>query len=266
MLVGVEDDLLTVSPRKKLLMQVIVGSVLCYAGFRIESLYGLFGVGAIGLELSCVLTILFLITLINAFNLIDGIDGLAGSLVMVSSTIFGLLFYLEGAFDYSVLALALSASILAFLHFNFHKASIFMGDNGSMILGLIIAVFSIQLLNFSGDKIASVNGLALVFSLIAIPVLDLARVSLVRMLRGKSPFSADRNHIHHVFLRQGYSTPVICLTLIIMEMVLVGIALNLHAMNPTVQILILTTTFGMMITGFHSFKKVIDFSLKENWN
>ncbi len=257
MLVGIKDDLLGVDAPKKLLLQFVVVCLLYYAGFRLEGFYGLFAVGEVAEWLRFPMTVVFLLGLINAYNLIDGIDGLAGSLSLTSASIFALLFYLQGDFGWCLLALALGGSLLGFLRFNFYKASIFMGDNGSMVLGLLIGVFAIHYLNLTAATPQSATAVPIVFSLIAIPTLDMLRVSIFRMMKGRSPFAADRSHIHHILLRQGFSTPLICLLLVALEFLLCILAGQLSSISISRQLLLQSGTLLLLTWGICLLRKRI---------
>ncbi len=255
LLVGLKDDLAGMGARQKLLMQGIVVAILTYSGFQLEGFYGLFGWGEIGQWWRFPLTAFFLLALINAYNLIDGIDGLAGSLALVSSLIFAVLFYQQGDINWCLMALALSGGILSFLRFNFYRAVIFMGDNGSMILGLMLGCFSIRLLNIAPAQTIPSPVVAVVFSLVAIPILDLVRVSLYRIYCGRSPFSADRGHLHHLLLRQGFSTPIICLMLVLVEISLFGLALQVPLSTPALLLTLQATTFLLLVGSIYGIRQ-----------
>ncbi|MEL6635631.1 MAG: MraY family glycosyltransferase [Bacteroidota bacterium] len=254
-LVGLKDDLVGMGARQKLFLQAGVVVLLAGAGFRLEGFYGVFGWGAIPEWAQVPLTTLFLLLLINAYNLIDGIDGLAGSLALTSSLIFALLFYLRGDFDWCLMALALSGAILSFLRFNFYRATIFMGDNGSMVLGLLLGLFAIRFLNTASVPGEALPVVAIVFSLLAIPVLDLVRVSGYRLLRGRSPFSADRGHLHHLLLQQGFSTPIICLLLVVVELSLFGLALQLPLGPPVLHLSLQTLAFLLLVGSIYGIRQ-----------
>jgi len=205
---GLKDDILVISPWKKLLGQIIVALILCFkADLLLDSMHGFLGFSTLSPMLSYPLTLFTVIVIINAFNLIDGVDGLAGMVGLIAAGAFGFYFFIDGQFSYCLLAITLCASLFAFLIFNFQPAKVFMGDGGSMFTGLIIAILSIQFI--SSAPFSKVHAIAaspvLGFGFILLPMMDTLRVFSFRMLKGRSPFSPDRNHIHHLLLDRGMS-------------------------------------------------------------
>ncbi len=210
-LVGITDDLISLSAYKKFIAQFIVAGILFFAGFQLQGFYGFLGFEEVAPVLSFLMTLVFLVVLTNAYNLIDGIDGLAGSQGLLGAVAFGILFAFIGEGGWSILSFALAGSIAGFLKFNFYKASIFMGDTGSTFIGLMLGVMSIQFLNAAYYGIGMVQAPVIIAAIIFVPLFDLVRVFAVRLSRGGSPFSADRIHIHHIMLDMvRFSTPLIC--------------------------------------------------------
>lgn len=203
--IGLKDDMVTVSAFKKFFVQILATGIVIYVGkIRIEGLQGIFGIDELPLEYSYALTFIVIIGITNAFNLIDGLDGLAGSIAFVVAGTFGIFFYLKGTgnyVNYSVVAFSLIGSILGFLRYNIRNAIIFMGDTGSLVSGLIISVLAIQFVEMK--TVVSAPGISI--GILFIPILDTARVFISRVLKGKSPFMPDRNHIHHLILTTGLS-------------------------------------------------------------
>ncbi|MEM8909882.1 MAG: MraY family glycosyltransferase, partial [Bacteroidota bacterium] len=168
-MVGLYDDLFDMRASRKAFFQVMIISLLFFYGYRLEGLEGIPYLDHFSPLLSYFATVLFFMLLINAYNLIDGIDGLAGSLTLYANLVFAWLFYAAGSPDWSLLALALSAATLGFLRYNFHKASIFMGDSGSMFLGLMIGIFSVQYLQCCGPETAGTSNLLIIMAIVIIP-------------------------------------------------------------------------------------------------
>jgi len=205
---GLIDDILKLSPWKKLLGQIFVALILVFkAELIINDMYGFLGFTIMPTMLSYPFTIFTIVVIINAFNLIDGVDGLASTVALIAAIAFGIYFYLDGQLAYAVFSFSLVASLLAFLVFNFPPAKIFMGDGGSMFLGLVLAILSIQFI--SSAPFSKINPIAaspvLGFGFILLPAMDTLRVFTFRLLRGRSPFSPDRSHIHHLLLDSGFS-------------------------------------------------------------
>ncbi len=231
--VGLKDDLIGVSPVKRLLLQLGLAAVFYGAGLRLEGLYGLFGVEALPVFLNFPLTVLAVGLIVNAYNLIDGINGLAGSLGTLGSLVFGSLFYIHGLHAWAFLAFAFAGAMLGFLKYNYGRgASTFMGDNGSLMLGWLMALFFVKFTDTAYGQWKQPHALVLGMSVIAIPVFDLLRLFLVRILKRVSPFSPDRNHIHHLVLRTGRNHPEACLRILLINGVLMAAAGTLLPGKP----------------------------------
>jgi UDP-GlcNAc:undecaprenyl-phosphate GlcNAc-1-phosphate transferase len=209
-IMGVKDDLSGVNPSTKFLIQFIVATILVVLGkIRFTSMYGIFGIYDIPYLASAILSILFIILIINAFNLIDGIDGLAGTTCIIVNGTFSILFISIKHYELAAVSLTLVGAVFGFLRFNLTPAKIFMGDAGSLLIGLISAILAvrfIELNKFTANATAPiVSAPALTFAILMGPIFDTLRVFVLRIVNGKSPFSADRNHIHHRILRLGYN-------------------------------------------------------------
>ena len=205
--VGLKDDLIDMPARKKLFVQIAVAFLLTTAGnFRISHAFGLFSLDAIQDWASIPLTAIIILFLINAMNLIDGIDGLAGALTLLFSTFMGIWFSLYGNYNYAVFCLALSGSLIAFLRFNLWggKNKVFMGDTGSLILGVFVAAVSIKFLNLNITapvQIQVAKAPLIILALLIVPITDTTRVFAIRIWHKKSPFSPDMNHFHHLLIK-----------------------------------------------------------------
>jgi UDP-GlcNAc:undecaprenyl-phosphate GlcNAc-1-phosphate transferase len=209
--VGLKDDILSLSPVKKLAAQIFVAGVLIFLGnFRFTSLHGFLGIEAIPIIPSVLLTGFVFIVFINAFNLIDGIDGLAAGLSIFSASFFGIWFFLSGHPEYSVVSFSLVGSLIGFFFYNVYgkRNKIFMGDTGSLTLGTIMAVLVIQFNEFNIDPTgpyAIAASPAVSFGILIYPLMDTVRVFAIRIIQMKSPFNADKNHAHHRLLALGMS-------------------------------------------------------------
>ena len=145
---GLKDDILDITPIKKFIGQVLAAFLIIYKGnIQIQSMHGFMGIEQLPPMFSIFFTYLTIIVIINSFNLIDGIDGLAASLALMAVTVFGVYFYEVNMQPYAVLSFATAGALVAFLIFNFHPAKIFMGDTGSLLLGLINAILVIKFIN-----------------------------------------------------------------------------------------------------------------------
>jgi UDP-N-acetylmuramyl pentapeptide phosphotransferase/UDP-N-acetylglucosamine-1-phosphate transferase len=214
---GLKDDILVISPIKKFIGQVLAAFLIIYkGGVQITSMHGFLGMNELPEMFSIMLTYFTVIVIINSFNLIDGIDGLAGTLGVIASTLFGAYFLAAGMIPYAVLGFALAGSLTAFLIFNYHPARIFMGDTGSMLIGLVNAILVVKFIAVAQSPGISVPVLAapaIGFTVLLIPLLDTLRVFGIRIFHQRSPFIPDRNHIHHLMLDKGWSHNTITFTL-----------------------------------------------------
>ncbi len=202
--IGLKDDVIVVAPMIKFIAQVFAATIIVDLGdIRLHGFYGLFGITDIGYMGSSFLSIFVIIAIVNAFNLIDGIDGLASGVGILASLVFGTWFYMVGQIQLTIMACTLIGSLLAFYRFNVYskKYKIFMGDIGSLMLGFIMAIFAIKFNDLNDPMehlLYRVNSApAVSIGILIVPVFDTVRVSIVRMYHGRSPFSADREHVHH---------------------------------------------------------------------
>lgn len=209
--IGVRDDLVPLRWMMKLMGQIMAASLLIFLfDLRISSLYGLFGIHQLPLAVSIILTYFTIIVITNSFNLIDGLDGLAGIIGIISLLGFGVWFYLIDDTIFSILSFAMLGSIFAFLIFNWEPSEIFMGDTGALVIGMLLATFTIRFIetNFNLPLLnpykfkASVGSAA---CFIVIPLIDTLRIFILRATKRQSPFRPDKSHIHHSIMRLGFS-------------------------------------------------------------
>jgi len=206
---GLKDDLSGVNSSTKFIMQIVIALILAVPGdIRLTSMYGVLGVYDLPYVLSVILTVLVMLLVINSFNLIDGIDGLAGTTGIIANGSFSVLFIYMHHYELAVISLAIVGAIGGFLRFNITPAKIFMGDTGSLLIGLVSVVMAIKIIEI--DKITGIVNAtditsmpALIVAILIGPIFDTVRIFIVRITNGASPFVADRNHIHHRMLRLG---------------------------------------------------------------
>lgn len=215
---GIKDDIIIISPVKKFVGQLITAAILVYkAKLVITNMDGFLGVYHINTACSYLLTVFALVVIINAFNLIDGVDGLAGSLGLISSLVFGIFFLINKNIPYAVLAFTFAGSLIAFLIYNFHPARIFMGDTGSLMIGLVNSILVVKFIetgsNYSFYPVTASPAIG--FGILLVPLMDTLRVFAIRIMSGRSPFKPDRNHIHHVLLNHGFNHRGVTFTCII---------------------------------------------------
>lgn len=248
--IGLKDDLLVISPFKKFAGQVLATFILVYkGGFLIDSFHGFLGYNDLGPILSVVFTCLTILMIINAFNLIDGVNGLAASLSIISCTFFGIAFFLNNQMSYSILSFSLVAALFAFLFFNWTPAKIFMGDTGSLFLGLINAILVVKFINTGEIKAASLvitQNAFIGFGVLFVPLIDTLRVFAIRILSGKSPFYSDVNHIHHLLLKRGLSHAQVTLSLSFLAIAYIILALSIQSWGINYGILALVVLGSLL--------------------
>src|SRR5690606_6637554 len=241
---------------KKFLGQAVTALIVVYfADIRLTSFYGVFGIHDIHPVVSYPFTSLLIVFIINAFNLIDGINGLLGSVSMIVSLTFGYIFFQMEEYGLAILAASMAGSVLGFLRYNMGKARIFMGDAGAYTIGFIVSVMAILFIeqNKAGAGPALVDSfsqaiptVAITIAILVVPIFDTLRVIVIRLAQGKSPFMADRNHLHHRLLDTGMTHTQATLVLSAFNMVMIGTALSFQFIG-TVELLILIGLVALLL-------------------
>ena len=240
--VGIKDDIIGTAPLKKLAAHFVVGFIIVImSDIRIRSMYGIFGVGELELWQSYLISIFTYIVIVNAFNLIDGLDGLAAGIGFISTMSIGVLFSVVGNVPLALLGFVLGGALLGFLIFNFSPARIFMGDSGSLTIGAVVSVLAINAIGVSPAslplEVRTVNMPILVMSILAYPLADTIRAFTIRAFKGVSPFTADKNHIHHKFIALGFTHAQTVLVIYFYNLCIIGFALVFPFTNPTLSLL-----------------------------
>jgi UDP-GlcNAc:undecaprenyl-phosphate/decaprenyl-phosphate GlcNAc-1-phosphate transferase len=225
---GLKDDIFVVDSTKKLLLQIVAVAIFITLGdVRIDSFFGIFGINHLSNWVSIPFTMFVFIALINALNLIDGVDGLAGGIGLIVSSIFGIWFAYHHFFVMAIMALSLAGSLLGFLRFNFSNTQkIFMGDTGSLLVGFLLTFLTVKYLAINEEAsyiVGSTHAPVLVVSILIVPIFDTLRMFIIRLIQKKSPFKADRNHLHHILLDNGFSHTQTSVSLWICSILSLGI-------------------------------------------
>ncbi|MBL7972100.1 MAG: undecaprenyl/decaprenyl-phosphate alpha-N-acetylglucosaminyl 1-phosphate transferase [Prolixibacteraceae bacterium] len=256
-IVGLKDDIIGLSAKKKFVVQLAVALYLVLLGnYRITDLHGIFGINEIGIATGNLLSLLLIVGVINALNLIDGIDGLASGICMLISVVYGVWFLYAGDIIYALVCFSLAGSLLAFFLYNVFGTTnkIFMGDTGSLILGTIVALLTIRFNEFNPVSGLAVHGApAIAFAIISVPVIDTIRVFAIRLSQKKSPFAPDMNHIHHHLLRLTNSHLVSSLILIAANGLLILLAFVLFESLGNNLLFVLLLILGFTLAGIPSF-------------
>ncbi|WP_282041178.1 glycosyltransferase family 4 protein [Winogradskyella flava] len=246
---GLKDDILVLSPRKKFIGQLFAALLLIvFTDTRISGLSGIMDITIMPYWISVIFTLFVYLLIINAFNLIDGIDGLAAMLALMASCAFCYLFYKTVDISMVVLSSAVIGVLIPFLFLNFsRRKKMFMGDTGSMILGFIISVFVIRFIDNSESTIGSTyrnSSPVITLAILFFPLLDTLRIFFIRLIILKSsPFVADKNHLHHRFLSLGFSHAKTTLIIVIINIFLILLAISCIDIDIHYQL------FALLFTG-----------------
>lgn len=259
---GLKDDITVLSAKKKFAGQLFAALLLIvFTDTRIIGFSKILDIDVLPYWVSIGFTLFVYILIINAYNLIDGVDGLAGTIAFCASGIFVYLFVNAEDLSLATIAIALCGALIAFLRLNFSKDDkIFMGDTGSMIVGFLLAFFTISFINMAQvDETSSYYRAspALAFALLFYPLIDTLRIFFIRIVIHKtSPFKADKNHIHHQFIQSGYSHLMTTILICGINIVIVCIAFNLLQLNLNTQIVCLLLYGSVLYLLPFIFKKL----------
>ncbi len=224
-LIGMADDLVGVRYRAKFVVQILCGILLVAGGIWVNDLHGVLWIHQIPAWIGYPLTILLVVFIINAINLIDGIDGLASGLCGIACLCFGIIFFTIHQYIFAIIAFASFGVLIPFFYYNVfgnpkkHK-KIFMGDTGSLTVGVILCMLSIKLVTCDSQFAEfSINPMVVAFSPLLIPCCDVIRVYLHRVRNGNNPFLPDKNHIHHKLLAIGMKQRTAMITIVALSVI-----------------------------------------------
>lgn len=252
-LIGFRDDVHAISAVYKMIGQVFAAFILVFkANIKLTSLYGIFGIYQLPDIASIPLSIFTIIVIINAFNLIDGINGLSGSITVLISITLGLWYLLINRLEIAVLAFSLAGAVIAFLKYNFTPAKIFMGDTGSLLIGLVCSTLTIKFIELHRelpDSVYSFNAVpAVAVGILILPLFDTLRVFTMRILRGRSPMSPDRNHIHHLLIDSGLNHMQATGILVSVNLLFIFMVFTLQGIG-TLNLLLVILGFATLLSG-----------------
>ncbi|MFT3738821.1 MAG: MraY family glycosyltransferase [Breznakibacter sp.] len=258
--IGIKDDILVTAPVVKLMGQLVAAFIIVGLGdIRITDFQGFFGIQPNYLT-SVIFTMLFVIFIVNGYNLIDGVDGLAAITGIITVLAFSVWFYINDSFHMPILCATLSGGLLAFIYYNvFSKTQkIFMGDTGSLLIGLLLAVVAIKFIEFNKPSnhylldYTMNSAPSVAAGILVMPIMDTLRVFFLRLSKGTSPFTADKNHIHHRMLTLGFSHLQISLIIGGINILFVLLAYGLRNLG-TLKLMVLLAVLGILVANIPSF-------------
>lgn len=258
---GIKDDILILSAAKKFIGQLIAaGIIIKFGGVQITNMHGFLGITEIPHLASIIFTLFTVIVIVNSFNLIDGVDGLAGSLGLLTAVVFGTYFLYTGQTMYAVMAFSLAGSLTGFLIYNFSPAKIFMGDTGSLLIGLINSIMVVKFINIAGNdsmKLPLEAAPAIGIAILIVPLFDTLRVFGLRILDRRSPFSPDRTHVHHFLLDLGFSHRKVTLLCVGTNIAFIVLAFFLRNFGTTILIgILMSIAFMLIALIYHQRNKI----------
>lgn len=229
--VGALDDILGLTPSARIIIEVLVVLALVFSsGMCIDTFHGMWGVNSYSWLIAVPLTVFAGVGIINAINMVDGINGLSSGLCMCYCVFFGIYFIKVGHVANTVLAFCMIGALLPFFIHNVFglKSRMFVGDSGTMTMGILMTWFLINALSSKSAVISFSNGsgvnmIALALAILSVPVFDTLRVMTMRMLKGRSPFSPDKTHLHHVFVNVGMSHFITAMSEILIDVLIVAV-------------------------------------------
>ena len=236
---GIKDDLIGLRPKKKFLAQFLVAGLIIFLGdVRIDSMGGIFGINQLSYGVSTLFSLFVFLLMGNAFNLIDGIDGLAGGISTLAGLFLGICFLWENQIALALPAFILSGASLGFLRFNLSKKRrLFMGDSGSLFIGFLLGYLGIAFLQEVGSTgtIAKAHPPVILLAVLSYPLLDTLRVFVIRIGNRRSPFSADKNHLHHRLLQKGFTHAQATMLIILANIAVIGLCWGSQTLSVTAQ-------------------------------
>ena len=251
-LIGAKDDISPVPPWKKMIGQFFAAAILVFkSNVKLTSLYGIFGVSELPEIVAVALSIFTIIVIINAFNLIDGINGLSGSIGSLIALSLGSWFYLIDHIELAIVAYAMSGAVIAFLKYNITPAKIFMGDTGSLLVGLVCSILTIKFIELHREipmnpyAFKAVPAVAIGF--LILPLYDTLRVFIMRAMAGKSPLHPDRTHIHHLLIDYGFTHMQATAILVLVNIFFILLVITFQEMG-SLNLLALILVIATMLT------------------
>jgi len=226
--IGLKDDMEPVHPWKRFIYEFLCAFFIIYVtDIRIPRMFGILYIDVLPYWASFGLTSIFIVACINAYNMIDGIDGLLGSISLLGTIVFGIMFYDVGEWLWALLCVSIAGALIGFLIFNWNPAKIFMGNGGAMFMGTIFACMAVRIMqldHIQGSFFTVSTPITIALGVVAIPIVDMLSVFTIRILHKQSPFKADRRHTHHKLLDLGLKHWQAVLVLVFTNILIIGFA------------------------------------------
>ncbi|MTI21593.1 undecaprenyl/decaprenyl-phosphate alpha-N-acetylglucosaminyl 1-phosphate transferase, partial [Fulvivirga sp. RKSG066] len=254
--IGMRDDIVALRPLYKLIGQIVAAIIVVkLAGVQLHSLYGLFGIESLPNWAGMTLSIFTIIVITNSFNLIDGLDGLAGTIATIVLVSFGTWFFLIEEPLISLLAFSMAGAVVAFLSFNWEPSKIFMGDTGALVIGFLFSVLAIYFIdhNYSlpdNSVYKFESSVTTAVCVIIIPLFDTLRIFILRLWKKQSPFTPDKNHMHHALMRLGMGHSKTALALGALNVFYILVAIQFRELEDNLMlpiILVLSTGLSLLL-------------------
>lgn len=257
-LVGIADDLIGVKYSAKFVVQILAAMFIIASGVWINNLHGFCGLHELHPAVGIVLTVLVIVFIVNAVNLIDGIDGLASGLSGIALLFYGVIFYIVKDYFYSLLSFAVLGTLVPFFYYNVFgnavsRKKIFMGDTGSLTIGIVLAFLSIKMSRMAdANNDLHLNPIVMAFSPLIVPCFDVLRVYFHRIIRRRNPFLPDKCHIHHKILALGIPQRVTMILILIVSAAFISVNVLLSPyVNVTILVIadiVVWTVANMLLT------------------
>ena len=269
--VGTTDDIVTLSPFLRLVIEIAVVLLFIFGtGWSINDFHGLWGIEAIPEYIAVPLTVLACVGIINSVNMIDGVDGLMSGYGIVVSIILTVFFYDAGDMGMSAMSAIAAGALIPFFLFNVvgRRSKMYLGDGGSLMIGTMMALFVVSILKQNSLCSLSVSGsfglVPFTLALLAVPVFDTLRVMIRRIRNGRSPFSPDKNHLHHMFVDLGFSHLCTTLSVIFLDLAVVLAWVVSYLCGASIDMQLYVVLIAGFVVTFGLYKSVY-LAHKGNW-
>ena len=263
---GTIDDILGLTPTIRFAIEILVVCwIMHISNASLSCFWGLWGVWSIPAWIAYPLTVVACVGIINAINLIDGVNGLSSGVCFMASTLFAIMFYNLGNYTMMTFAISTAGAIIPFFLHNVlgNNTKMFIGDGGTLVIGIMMSMFVINIIDEGANsRFFALKGIGLVafaMAVLAIPVFDTIRVMSTRIKHGKSPFSPDKTHLHHMFIELGFSHFGTTFSIITLNLIIVAAWFISYKLGASVDVqLYIVVVLGLATTlGFYKYASML---------